>query len=63
MKNQTRALLALVGLLALLPSMAQAVLQVGQQAPDFSLPDTSWTNHSLSEYRGKVVMILFWQSG
>ena len=63
MTNAKRSLLALAGLLMLLPSMAMAVLQVGQQAPDFSLPDTAWVNHSLSEFRGKVVHLLFWQSG
>ncbi len=62
MTKSRRVLLALAGLLALLPSMALAVLQVGQQAPDFTLPDTAYVNHSLSDYRGKVVLILFWQS-
>ncbi len=29
-------------------------------APDFTLPDTTGTLHSLSDYRGKVVIINFW---
>jgi hypothetical protein len=43
--------LALLAVLALAPSAAFAVL----------IPDTSWVNHHLTEWRGKVVMILFWQ--
>jgi len=62
MKNHRRALLALAGLLVLLPSMAHAVLQVGENAPDFTLPDTAYVNHALSEMRGNVVVILFWAS-
>jgi hypothetical protein len=55
-------LLVLFGLLALLPGMAQAVLNVGDQAPNFTLPDTAWVNHQLSEYRGRVVLLTFWQA-
>jgi hypothetical protein len=36
---------------------------VGRKAPNFSLPDTSWVEHSLTEFRGKVVLLNFWQSG
>jgi hypothetical protein len=36
---------------------------VGHKAPNFSLPDTAWVNHSLTEFRGKVVVLNFWQSG
>ncbi len=53
----------LLGLLALLPVVATATLQVGDPAPDFTLPDTAYVNHALSEYRGKVVLLNFWQSG
>ena len=52
----------LLGLVALMPATAQAVLQVGQAAPDFTLPDTAWVNHSFSELRGKVVAVLFWSN-
>jgi len=54
-------LVALLMVLALTPSAAFAVLNVGDQATDFNIPDTSWVNHHLTEFRGKVVMILFWQ--
>jgi peroxiredoxin len=36
---------------------------VGDKAPNFSLPDTAGVNHSLAEFRGKVVLLNFWQSG
>ncbi|MFO7639128.1 MAG: redoxin domain-containing protein [bacterium] len=52
----------LLAAVALLPASALALLQVGQQAPDFSLPDTAGVYHSLSEYSGKVVLLNFWTS-
>jgi peroxiredoxin len=33
-----------------------------ETAPDFSMSDLHGTNHSLSSYRGKVVVINFWAS-
>jgi len=36
---------------------------VGSQAPDISLPDTAGIKHSLAGFRGKVVLLNFWQSG
>jgi len=60
MKART-LLVMLLTVLALAPTAAFAVLNVGDQAPDFNIPDTSWVNHHLTEWRGKVVMILFWQ--
>ncbi len=33
---------------------------VGQQAPDFSLPDQNGTIHLLSSYRGKWVLLYFY---
>jgi len=32
----------------------------GKNAPDFTLPDTTGKQHTLSSYRGKNVMITFW---
>ena len=55
-----RAGLALLAALALAPSAAFAVLNVGDSAPDFTLPDSAATSHSLSELRGQVVAILGW---
>ena len=50
-------------LLAILAT--QAVLaadppQAGQAAPDFSLPDQNGTQHSLSEFRGKYLVLYFY---
>lgn len=56
-----KAVLVLLAALAILPSAAFAVLNVGDSAPDFNIPDTAWVNHHLTEWRGNVVMILFWQ--
>jgi hypothetical protein len=57
-----RGLLLVAALLALAPSIAPAVLQVGQEAPNWSLPDTAGVYHQLSDWRGQCVMLLFWQS-
>jgi hypothetical protein len=54
-------LVVLLMVLALAPTAALAALNVGDQAPDFVIPDTAWVNHSLSEWRGKVVLLQFWQ--
>lgn len=53
----------LLAVLALLPGVAMAVLQVGDEAPNWSMPDTAYMNHQLTEYRGRVVLLNFWQSG
>ena len=57
-----KVLLAALAVLALAPALLMAYPAVGDPAPDFTIPDTSWVNHSLSDYRGKVVQLLFWQS-
>ena len=59
--NGKALLLVLLMVLVLAPTAALAKLSVGNQAPDFNIPDTAWVNHHLTEFRGKVVMILFWQ--
>ncbi len=58
-----KAGLALLAVLTLAPSAAFAVLQVGDAAPDFTLPDSAATMHSLSDFHGQVVVILGWTSG
>jgi peroxiredoxin Q/BCP len=35
-------------------------ISAGQNAPDFTLPDEKGQNHSLSEYRGKPVVLYFY---
>jgi cytochrome oxidase Cu insertion factor (SCO1/SenC/PrrC family) len=44
-------------LLALFVSAAQAAPTIGQPAPDFSLTDINGTKHSLSEYKGRTVVL------
>jgi len=36
------------------------MLEIGTKAPDFSLPDHNGTIHSLSDYRGKKVILYFY---
>ncbi len=59
-------LLAITALLiAATAAPALALLANGQTAPNFQLTDLSGTSHTLSEYRGKVVVIDFfgWACG
>jgi peroxiredoxin Q/BCP len=37
-----------------------AEIKVGMQAPQFTLPDENGTPHSLSDYRGKIVVLYFY---
>jgi hypothetical protein len=50
----------LLALVVLAPLPALASLQVGQAAPDWSLPDTAWVSHRLADFRGQVVLLNFW---
>ena len=36
------------------------MLEVGTKAPDFTLPDQDGVEHSLSDYRGKKVVLYFY---
>lgn len=36
------------------------MLEIGSPAPDFTLPDQNGVNHSLSDYRGKKVILYFY---
>ena len=54
-------LVALVGLPAFdVWSMGSRVPTVGMQAEDFSLLDLEGKSQSLSQYRGKIVLVNFW---
>lgn len=52
-----RNLCLVVGVLALSAGAALAGVEVGQPAPDFSLPDTNGQAHQLSQYKGKWVVL------
>jgi len=41
---------------------AQANLQIGDPAPDFSLLDVNGNVHHISDYEGQVVALNFWAS-
>jgi peroxiredoxin len=63
--NNLLAALALLVTLAGLPaldvwSMGSRVPTVGMQAEDFRLPDLAGKEQSLSQYRGKIVLLNFW---
>ena len=42
--------------------MAQEVIQIGADAPDISLPGPNGKKYSLSDLKGKVVLLDFWAS-
>ncbi len=54
------ALVLLTIVLATSCGTAPPAPRVGEQAPDFELPDLSGTQHRLSDYRGSVVVLNFW---
>ena len=54
----TAVILLLIGLVVV---PAVAVLPVGQEAPDFQLSDLSSNVHKLSDYRGKIVVMDFFE--
>ncbi len=60
--RRTLIVLPLV-VLGLACSIFQGPPDVGAQAPNFGIPDTAGVKHSLAEFRGKVVLLNFWQSG
>jgi hypothetical protein len=44
------------------PAGDRAQRMLSLEAPDFTLPDVSGTPHSLSDYRGKKVLLATWAS-
>lgn len=56
-----RSLLA--GALLALASQAGYALQVGDKAPDFSLPSTGPNNIRLSDFAGKQSVVIFFYNG
>ena len=37
-------------------------MEPGDLVPDFTLPDLDGTSHTLSDYRGRVVIVNFWSA-
>jgi peroxiredoxin len=56
-----RNLSLVFGILALSAGAAFAGAEIGQPAPDFSLPDTNGQTHQLSQYKGKWVVLEWYQ--
>ena len=56
-----RNLCLVFGILTLSVGAALAGVEVGQPAPDFSLPDTNGQTHQLSQYKGKWVVLEWYQ--
>jgi len=48
---------AVVIALAAFAAGAASAATVGSKAPDFALPDASGTTHTLSQYKGKIVVL------
>lgn len=48
----------LIMTLPALPTQAGVVAGVGKPAPDFTLTDMDGQPHTLSDYQGKVVMLM-----
>src|SRR5258708_646577 len=57
MKSLTKILLAGAASLAVLGLGRAATAEVGQAAPDFTLTDINGKAHSLSEFKGKTVVL------
>ncbi|MGB0415424.1 MAG: redoxin domain-containing protein [Coraliomargarita sp.] len=51
-----RPLLSIFSFIVML-SMAHAAVETGATAPDFTLTDTTGTEHSLSDFKGKYVVL------
>ena len=48
----------IIATLPVLPAQAGVVAGVGKPAPDFTLTDMDGISHTLSDYQGKVVMLM-----
>jgi peroxiredoxin len=56
-----RTLLMTVGVLVTTGGISLAEVQVGKQAPDFTLTDTNGKTHHLSDYKGKYIVLEWYQ--
>ena len=57
MKKYMLLFFIMLGCAVSMPLCAQAALMVGEQAPDFTIQDTKGTEHSLSAYKGKFIVL------
>ncbi len=56
-----KTLLITCGLLAVTAGLSLAETEIGKAAPNFSLPDTNGKTHSLSDLKGKYVVLEWYQ--
>jgi peroxiredoxin len=56
-----RTLLMTVGVIVTTGGISLAEVQVGKQAPDFALTDTNGKTHHLSDYKGKYIVLEWYQ--
>jgi peroxiredoxin len=56
-----RTLLISCGLLGLTAGLSFAKTEIGQAAPNFSLPDTNGKTHTLADLKGKYVVLEWYQ--
>lgn len=57
MKNSLRLLLAAFAVAAISTGLSAMTAEVGKAAPDFTLTDINGTTHSLSDFKGKTVVL------
>lgn len=57
------ACLLTMALLAQSPAWGFRNLNEGEKPPDFKLKDLDGKTHSLSQYKGKVVIVVYWRPG
>jgi len=57
MKNNLRLLLAALAVAALSTGLPAMTAEVGKAAPDFTLTDINGQKHSLSDFKGKTVVL------
>jgi peroxiredoxin len=56
-----KKLLIACGLIAATTGLSLAETEVGKSAPDFALPDTNGKTHSLADFKGKYVVLEWYQ--
>jgi peroxiredoxin len=56
-----KSLLVVCGLLAVTAGLSLAETEVGKPAPNFSLPDTNGKSRSLADFKGKYVVLEWYQ--